>query len=322
MTKKPMYSGYLPFHSTDDPYSMEKELLYKGGHPPNRSSRLRWVMLIMTVALLGAVALRLSSPAVNNPPVEFTIVTAASKNHFCPLQGFLYSLKDSLKLLPAYMRPRVLVYDLGLGNSHHTAIRNMMAEGMLDELHTFNYSSYPSFWDVTVNRGEYAWKIGIIREVTQRYPGVVLWMDSGNRAFPRFFVDVVEHVQSHGFYSPLSSGNVRQWMHPGMPQYYNDDIEKYAEERNCNGAFVAVDSKNQAVMASIVNPWFGCALDKKCIAPDGSSRLNHRQDQAALTYLTLTSPYRCSYERLTGLLMHQDGDCERLIEAHWRRKQM
>ncbi len=43
---------------------------------------------------------------------------------------------------------------------------------------------------------------------------------------------------------------------------------------------------------SVVVPWKACAMAKDCIAPPGSSRENHRQDQAALSYLVHRSGYQ------------------------------
>jgi hypothetical protein len=39
------------------------------------------------------------------------------------------------------------------------------------------------------------------------------------------------------------------------------------------------------VYREIVLPWRACAMNKNCIAPPGSSRRNHRQDQAVLSFL-------------------------------------
>eukprot|EP01084_Bolivina_argentea_P155807 271510_1 len=53
---------------------------------------------------------------------------------------------------------------------------------------------------------------------------------------------------------------------------------------NRNGAIIAFDYDVQWVQ-QFVEDWKDCAMVKACIAPQGSSRANHRQDQAALTLL-------------------------------------
>ncbi|KAK9762985.1 hypothetical protein K7432_010741 [Basidiobolus ranarum] len=286
-------------------------------------TRIQMIFFIVTGMLLISGFLRFADDNFQlsqEPPLKFTIVTAASENHWCPLQGFLFSLKNTLDFLPANLKPQIIVYDLGLNQGQRQELRNIRDnEGLLDQLVTFNYSMYPSFWNLKENRGEYAWKAGIISEVSKSNPGIVLWMDSGNRVFPNFLVDIVDFIKKHGFYSPTSSGNVRKWTHPGLFDFFQDDFESYAEEVNCNGAFIGVDSNNPEVRDTLIEPFVECARNKECIAPEGSSRANHRQDQSVLTYLVLKSKFRCSAERLTGLMIHQDSDCKSQIEGHLRK---
>lgn len=43
----------------------------------------------------------------------------------------------------------------------------------------------------------------------------------------------------------------------------------------------------------LARPWYECSITRQCIAPDGSSRKNHRQDQAALTVLAILTGAKC-----------------------------
>ena len=54
---------------------------------------------------------------------------------------------------------------------------------------------------------------------------------------------------------------------------------------NFAATIIGVDSKVPGAIDKIIKPWYECALVKECIAPEGSSRENHRQDQAALTVI-------------------------------------
>ncbi|ORX65552.1 hypothetical protein K493DRAFT_194356, partial [Basidiobolus meristosporus CBS 931.73] len=166
-------------------------------------------------------------------------------------------------------------------------------KGYLHQLKEFDFAKYPQFWDVNKSRGEYGWKAGIINEVADEFPGTILWMDSGNRVFPHFLRKAVKYVDEHGFWSPVSSGKVKDYTHPGVFEYFKDQMTNYAELRNCNGAMIGINSLNQTVMNSLVRPFKECALIKDCIAPKGSSRANHRQDQAILTYLVHVNEWRC-----------------------------
>ncbi|KAK9721891.1 hypothetical protein K7432_003074 [Basidiobolus ranarum] len=260
-----------------------------------------------------------SNPMVPEKSKEIVIVTGASGNHFCPLQGFLYSLHNSIRFLPTSIQVKVIVYDLGLGEKQRQELSIIQKDGYFHELQTFNYTEFPEFWNINKNRGEYAWKAGIIKKIADSHSGISLWMDSGNRVFPNFILDVIDLIEVQGFYSPTSPGDVRRWTHPKLFEYFDDDLEKYANQPNCNGAFIGFDSRNEKVMNSLINPLFECGLNQSCIAPEGSNRLNHRQDQAALTYLALSNKYQCSYEGLTGLLIHQDNDCKLQIQGHLRK---
>jgi len=42
----------------------------------------------------------------------------------------------------------------------------------------FEFWKYPSYFNISIARGEYAWKPVIIKEVVDEYP-LVLWLDAG-----------------------------------------------------------------------------------------------------------------------------------------------
>ena len=60
--------------------------------------------------------------------------------------------------------------------------------------------------------------------------------------------------------------------------------EKYFEYRNLNTAVIGLNPRLPKI-AQLLTEWKDCALKPECIAPAGSSRQNHRQDQAALTVI-------------------------------------
>ena len=43
----------------------------------------------------------------------------------------------------------------------------------------------------------------------------------------------------------------------------------------------------------LARPWYECSITRQCIAPDGSNRETHRQDQSALTILAALSGDSC-----------------------------
>ncbi|KAG0086068.1 hypothetical protein BGZ93_000317 [Podila epicladia] len=252
---------------------------------------------------------------------SFTIVTAASSNHFCALESFLYSMSEVLDGLERKeLRPTLVVYNLGgMTDEQMTQLQYLKDEKYIDEYQTFNYAAYPDFWDINIARGEYGWKAGIIKEVADKYKGLILWLDSGNMLALDFLRYLPGYLDKYGFWSPQSSGNFQQYTHPGLPAYFGDSLDNYLGESNCNGAAVAFDASNDNIYNGLLKEWYQCSRTKECIAPAGSSRANHRQDQAALTYLVKKMGFseQCRhYPEHYGVTVHQDKVCRERIRAY------
>lgn len=242
----------------------------------------------------------------------YTIVTASSANHLCSLENFLYSLHQLRSEFEPDTFPRVVVYNIGMNRTQLPVLDQLQRHGLIDDLVTFDYFKYPRFWDVAINAGEYAWKTGIVREAAHTYGGVLVWLDAGNMVTADFLRNIPSRVRAqHGFWSPRSSYRMGRWTHPGMFKYYHERPADYAKFPNCNGAAVGFDANNATIMDTLIEPWYQCGLDKRCIAPPGSSRVNHRQDQAALTYLVYKHGHKCTLnpERYDGLQIHRDVAC-------------
>ncbi|GES97828.1 DUF1647 domain-containing protein [Rhizophagus clarus] len=236
-----------------------------------------------------------------------TIITGASENHFCPLKSFLYATHETIK--KTQTKARLIVYDLGLSDKQNEELVKLQKKGYLTEVMLFDWSKYPSFWDIKFARGEYAWKPGMIYEISQKYPGVLIWLDSGTKVQEIFFENIDKFLdENDGFISPSSPGVMINWTHPGVYDYFNDDHAKYDNVQNCNGASIVFDTKRTQ---SLIDSWYECALEKDCIAPPGSSRKNHRQDQALLTYLAAREGRFCNQSRnYFGFHIHDDGNCK------------
>jgi hypothetical protein len=252
---------------------------------------------------------------------NFTIVTAASANHFCALESFLYSMSEVLEGLErSEVRPKLIVYNLG-GRSYEQRkqLQLLKENQFIDEYQDFDYAAYPPFWDINKARGEYGWKAGIIKEVADTYGGLILWLDSGNMLALDFLRYLPGYLDRFGFWSPQSSGSFRQYTHEGLPQFFGDTVEPYAQETNCNGAAIAFDASNDRISKGLLKEWYRCSSIKACIAPKGSSRANHRQDQAALTYLVKKMHFveQCRhFPEHYGVTVHQDKVCRERIRAY------
>ncbi len=227
-------------------------------------------------------------------PALLTIVTGASENHALPLRRFLRSALDHEP------ETEVIVYDLGLSGEHRALIAKRFP------LRRFDFKSYPPYFDISVNTGEYAWKPTILNEVAaERQGNIVCWMDAGI-----IITEPLKRLRSavalNGFYSPIGYWYFGDWVHPGMLKFFNLAPDWRYYSWTLAAGIVAIDTRRPRAR-KLLGDWARYAAIKECIAPPGSNRQNHRQDQALLTLLA----YRAGLVPILppsplGFLGHQD----------------
>ena len=201
-----------------------------------------------------------------------TLITGASSNHFKTLLNFLIRNEPFIKPY------RVVVYDLGLTEKEN----QVLTKNFPQYLHCkFDYSKYPDYFNIKIEAGQYAWKPVIIHEVAAKFGGYICWMDSGNLIYEDLRV-LINVIKTHKIYTPRSSMHLKRWVHPGTLKYLNYIGNLFL--RNRSGGYFACDYSLKFVK-DFVNDWKNGALIKECIAPEGSHRKNHRQDQAVLSVL-------------------------------------
>jgi hypothetical protein len=222
-------------------------------------------------------------------PAGLTIVTAASSNH----AGALRQMLESLRLLSA----RVECYDIGLTEAEAASLPRWD----LCTHRRFAYDCYPPYFNVNVAAGEYAWKPVIVADVIDRVlaqatPCDVLWADAG--CFFHALQPIADAIAcTRGLWVRTSAGTMREWTHPLMFTYLQAGPEAYGDKANADATLVgfatgsAPREQRDALYRDVVQPWRDCALTRDCIAPAGSSRANHRQDQAVLSYLVHRGGY-------------------------------
>lgn len=243
-----------------------------------------------------------------------TFVSAADKGHFWPLLGLLWALHRTEA--SAFAPARVIVFNLGLSKCQQDHLRAVLASpglaGLEVELRQFAFSHMPRHFDISVEAGCYAWKPVMIADVVDEVGGLVIWLDAGDEPQRRLSTlvrsallppaDTVPAdglaLWPSGFMSSHTSGSFEQWTHPGTidfiakrwpstissatasPPGEKADPRRGSKILNCNGAFSAF-RHNSSTAQQLLQRWRQCAMDKACIAPLGSSRANHRQDQYA-----------------------------------------
>ena len=230
---------------------------------------------------------------------DFHIVTGADSSHYYSLLQFLNSLFISQK-----DRYNVTVYDLGLSENQRTFL---LSKFPTVELKRFHFEDYPPFFNIEVNSGEYAWKAIIVEKELNIKKTNLIWLDAGSFVYDGlWFYQIWTWLV--GLYSPFSAGTVRDWTHPLAIKRMNFKDELLTR-RNISSGVVGISWKSKKAR-TIINEWMINSLDKSIIAPEGSSRLNHRQDQSVLLLL-FWSQYKNIpfYGRHYGVRVHADIDC-------------
>ncbi len=237
------------------------------------------------------------------------IVTGSDRSH---AQSLLHLLESVRTHEPD---TEVVVYDLGMTAEQASEVGRAIHKGHME---VFRYENYPAYFDISRNAGEYAWKPTIIAAEMAAHATPVVWMDAGN-----VLMKPIHHVRNvlarNGFYSEGSKGTVSDWTHPGMLEWFGLPPGWGDRHENLNGACVGFDP-GHPLAHRVAEEWARCALVKECIAPEGSNRSNHRQDQALLTVLAYRSglvkaPVRRSILRGREFRTHQDVLHEQEIPA-------
>lgn len=210
--------------------------------------------------------------------LPLTIITAASQNHAKSLIQFICSI-----IVNKVPFEDIYIYDLGLDEITMRILKDMFPSHNV-HIRSFDYSKYPDYFNIKDNAGQYAWKPVIIEEVAHELKkGLLLWCDAGNKAMDNMQT-LIQHMKKNAIYSPISIGTVRQWTHPKTLEYLSiqsgDPLNEYI---NRNAAQICFNL-NSNVM-NLIEEWAHCAKIRACIAPPGSDRTNHRQDQSIFTIL-------------------------------------
>ena len=204
--------------------------------------------------------------------MNFTVVTAASSNHFKSVCQFLNTVPSSFK---------VVFYDIGLSQEER---ENIILLFPSVDTRSFDFSKYPEYVHLTApSAGSYAWKPIIIHEVfLELNDGILLWCDAGNKLDKN--IRMLESIiVQNKIYTPTSGGNIQKWCHSLTLQYLNVP-NTFLQYPMRNAAFVGIRC-NDEFSRKFINEWKDLALTKDAICPEGSSRSNHRQDQSLLSCL-------------------------------------
>lgn len=207
------------------------------------------------------------------PEIDRLVIgTAVDSSHFAILRRLACSTRKVVV-------DRTIIYDLGLEQEQVAEVRTWPGF----ELRRFDYDNMPAHMNVRIDAGYYAWKAVVVAQLAVEF-GTVIYLDSGNQICSREGFDAfVNRTRLDGFASVLAWSNLRDWTHPAMLLRY--DADSLADDFvQVTGGLLGLRARSQAFV-SVALPWRACSMKKECIAPTGSNRSNHRQDQAALGVL-------------------------------------
>jgi len=177
------------------------------------------------------------------------------------------------------------VWNLGL--TDWTSIQTPLPHVSYD---VFDFTKYPDWFDITKDAGQYAWKPAIMRIVAARHPAeIIVWMDAGN-----IVVDPLRNLErflrSNALYSSYSVGKIRDWTHPATVAALSGSgslgpaAPPSLNALNRNGACIGFNLSAERARLCL-EEWATACANKDILAPVGSSRANHRQDQSVFSIL-------------------------------------
>ena len=232
---------------------------------------------------------------------EFKIITISDSYFFDALTNLLTSIH---KYEP---KIEVVIIDIGLNEKQTVFLKNNFNY----KIKKFNFDKFPIFFkdhDLDGKLGSYAWKAPALFDEFYESEKNIIYLDAGcelrkSLNFLKFI------ILKNGFYSPESSNNIEYWTHPHTLKIMNAE-KNLLKKRNFSSGIVGMvidDKKNQ----KIIDEWARFSKDKDVIAPKGSSRKNHRQDQSILNILVhqnLKSYMIPRTHKIFGILKHQNKD--------------
>lgn len=235
------------------------------------------------------------------------LLTGASDNHFKLLEFFLYRVALHAEQM------NIVVWMLDLNSTLKERLTTTVEEISKIKLQfnifleDFPFNTHPPFFNISEESGQYAWKPACIYLSQKKYKGNVLWLDAGCKIVSNL-KNLFSLVKKEGFWSMRSSGNIMEYTYPTMIKRFNI-TDKEATYPNCSGGLVGFAIRNKLAVQLLEN-WYKCACELECIAPKGSNRNNHRQDQAILSVLVAKSnhKFKCGWPRSKAdFIKHYDG---------------
>ena len=228
---------------------------------------------------------------------QFVLVTGASSNHYASMLNMIASARETYD-------GAIVAWDLGLSADEVDDFLFQSLQGV--ELRTFNFSAWPDHVmppsATPAELHNYAWKPLIFADMLHEAE-TVLWIDAG--ALVTLGLDYIrQQIAQHGFFATEATSTVGALTHPSVLLRFR--AQHLAQRWQAASGLVGLDRRSDAY-ETIALPWRACALDLECIAPPGSTRANHRQDQSALSIFVHQAGHGIAHARRDhGIMIHMD----------------
>ena len=232
---------------------------------------------------------------------EFKIITISDTHFFDALTNLLTSIQ---KYEPTI---EVVIIDIGLTEKQLVFLKNNFSY----KIKKFNFDNFPIFfkdYDSDGKLGSYAWKAPALFNEFYKSEKNIIYLDAGCE-LRKSLNSLKFIILKNGFYSPESSNNIEYWTHPQTLKIMKAK-KNLLRKRNFSSGIVGMAIDNE-INQMIIEDWAKFSQIKDVIAPKGSSRKNHRQDQSILNILVhqnLKSYMIPRTHKIFGILKHQNKD--------------
>ena len=201
----------------------------------------------------------------------------------------------------------VVIIDIGLTEKQLVFLKNNFSY----KIKKFNFDNFPIFfkdYDSDGKLGSYAWKAPALFNEFYKSEKNIIYLDAGCE-LRKSLNSLKFIILKNGFYSPESSNNIEYWTHPQTLKIMKAK-KNLLRKRNFSSGIVGMAIDNE-INQMIIEDWAKFSQIKDVIAPKGSSRKNHRQDQSILNILVhqnLKSYMIPRTHKIFGILKHQNKD--------------
>jgi hypothetical protein len=210
-----------------------------------------------------------------NRSIPMTFVTASDTSHAKSLVNLIRSIG---RMAPS---AQVVVFDLGMTTREVQNLKSNFPSVAVEE---FPYRNFPDFFDVRVEAGQYAWKAQCVEQVSSVSTGDLFWIDAGC-VLTGTLKRIRKILARRGIFADKALGPSSRWTHPLTFAALNAGTQDFELRRDQLAATFIGFRLGREDVERLISDWARHSRDRNVIAPSGSSRVNHRQDQSVLSIL-------------------------------------